>query len=127
MEYSKTRRFNEPMDTMEARVRAALGENGFGVLTEIDVAATLQQKIGVDRGPYKILGACNPSIAHRALEREPAIGLMLPCNVVLYTEDGDTIVSFVDPHAMLSLGDSPALDELADEAAGLLDAALESL
>ena len=127
MTYGNTRRFDAPLDEMEPRVRAALQERGFGVLTEIDVAATLKEKLGIDREPYRILGACNPNLAHQAIEAEPDVGLLLPCNVILYRDGAETVVSFVDPHAMLGVAGADGLDDLADEAAGLLSEALAAV
>ena len=95
------------------RVRAELTAEGFGVLCEIDVQATLKQKRGVDREPYLILGACNPALAHRALEAEPELGVLLPCNVVIYQENGQTRIAAVDAEQMLSIVDN---DELAPTA-----------
>lgn len=87
-----------PIDEADAKIRAALAERGFGILTEIDVAATLKNKIGVDRSALRILGACNPNFAHRALEMDPSVALMLPCNVVLdAVSDTTTKVSIADP------------------------------
>ena len=97
-------------------VRDALAEEGFGVLCEIDVQATLKAKIAVDREPYVILGACNPALAHRALELEPELGSLLPCNVVVYVEDGVTHVSAIDPEQMLSVSGNPALTPVATNA-----------
>ncbi len=106
-------------------------EEGFGVLTEIDVAATLQAKLGVQRPALKILGACNPSFAHRALTLDPSLALFLPCNVVLeQTEDGRTQISIADPRAMLALGAAAAQNEVRDlgnEVAGALRRALDQL
>jgi uncharacterized protein (DUF302 family) len=100
------------------RVTAALKEEGFGVLTEIDVKATLKEKLGVDFRPYKILGACNPPLAHRALSADPQVGLLLPCNVtVSEAGPGRVEVSLVDPLAMLSIIEHPDLKPVADEAA----------
>lgn len=113
-----------PLEDAETRVRAALAEQGFGVLTEIDVAATLRAKIGVERPPLKILGACNPQFAHQALQIDPSVSLVLPCNVVLEPSDGGTRVAVVDPRALM---DSSALAELADDAARRLRAALDAL
>ena len=112
------------MTEAEEAVRAKLADQGFGVLTEIDVAATLKSKLGVDRGPLKILGACNPGFAHRALELDEDISLLLPCNVVLAQTDSGTLISAVDPRSLM---DSPAFNELAQEAADLLTAALEAV
>jgi uncharacterized protein (DUF302 family) len=105
-------------------VRASLAEEGFGVLTEIDVAHTLATKIGVEREPLKILGACNPQFAHRALEMDISISLLLPCNVVLAQTDGGTHVSAVDPRALM---DSDEFNELASDAAARLTRAIEAL
>lgn len=121
-----------PLDRAEAALRAALGEQGFGVLTEIDVAATLRAKLGIERAPLKILGACNPTFAHRALELDPAASLLLPCNVVIEPmepgEGGDaghrTRISAVDPRSLMS---GPGFDELAGAAAEKLQAALDAV
>jgi len=112
-----------PMDETEAKVRTALAGHGFGVLTEIDVAATLKAKLGVDRAPLKILGACNPTFAHRVLELDPSSSLLLPCNVVLEPDPaGGTRVSAVDPRALMP---EDEFAELAGEAADGLRGALE--
>jgi uncharacterized protein (DUF302 family) len=97
------------------RVRAELATEGFGVLCEIDVQATLKQKLDVEREPYLILGACNPPLAHRALEAEPDLGVLLPCNIVVYERDGETVVSAVDAERMLSIVDNDELAEVAGE------------
>ena len=94
-------------------VRAELANAGFGVLCEIDVQKTLGEKLGVEREPYLILGACNPSLAHRALTAEPELGVLLPCNVVVHREGGETRVSAVDPERMLSIVDNDDLDAVA--------------
>ena len=115
----------------EAAVRQALSEQGFGILTEIDVAATLAAKLGVERPPLKILGACNPTLAHRALRIDPSLALLLPCNVVLEaTDDGRTRVSIADPRALLTAGATPPpaeLEALAAEAGAALDGARRRL
>ena len=109
-------------------MRAALAEEGFGVLTEIDVAAVLKAKIDVDRAPFKILGACNPHLANRALGHDEAIGLLLPCNVTLSQTDAGTVVSVIDPMQMLAVaGDSDDVEDLAGEAREKLDRAILSL
>lgn len=102
------------------KVSAALKGEGFGVLTSIDVKNTLKQKLDVEFRKYAILGACNPSLAHRALSQEPAVGLLLPCNVIVYEEEGGTVVSIVDPIAMMDVANSPALTPVAQEAAARL-------
>ncbi len=109
-------------DTALARVTDALKAEGFGVLTEIDVKETLKKKLGVDFRPYKILGACNPPLAHRALTAAPEVGLLLPCNVtVSQVENGITDVSIVDPLAMLGVVPNPELQPIAQEAKARLD------
>lgn len=108
----------------EAAARDALATQGFGVLTEIDVAATLKEKLGVDRSPLKILGACNPTLAHQALQIDPDVSLALPCNVVIEATEAGTRVAAVDPHDLM---DDPRLATLADEAAQRLRDAIASL
>ncbi len=108
----------------EAAVRAALAEQGFGVLTEIDIAATFKAKLNIDRSPLKILGACNPHLAHQALDTDPGAALVLPCNVVLEATDHGTAISAADPHDIIT---NPALGQLADDAADKLRAALDSV
>lgn len=105
------------------QVTAALKEQGFGVLTEIDVKATMKKKLDVDFKKYVILGACNPPLAHRALTAEPAIGLLLPCNVIVYEDEerGGAVVSLVDPLAMMGFIDNPALGPVASEARARLE------
>ncbi len=100
----------------EAKVRELLAAEGFGILTEIDVAATLKEKLGVTRGPYRILGACNPQLANQALEAEDDVGLLLPCNVVVYQEGDDTVVAALDPATMVDLTHNPELEDVAKEA-----------
>lgn len=104
-------------DEAIVRVTAALQAEGFGVLTDIDVAATLRKKLGVSFRRYEILGACNPSLAHKALETEPQIGLLLPCNIVVQEgPSGSVIVSIADPKVMFSLVENPTLAPVAAEA-----------
>jgi uncharacterized protein (DUF302 family) len=114
--------------TTRAAVEAALRAEGFGILTEIDVAATLKAKLGVDREPFLILGACNPALADRALAAEPSLGTLLPCNVVLRAAGGDTtIVEVMDPGAALTLVPGDAVAEIATEARARLRRAMASL
>ncbi|MCU4186013.1 DUF302 domain-containing protein [Acidiferrimicrobium sp. IK] len=119
------------MPDAERVVREALSEGGFGVLTEIDVASTLAAKLGVERAPLKILGACNPAFAHRSLELDASVALLLPCNVVLEQNDPQhTRVAIADPRALLATVDSPngaELQALASEAADTLEAVLARL
>ena len=110
------------------RVTAELAKEGFGVLTEIDVAATLKKKLGKDMRPYKILGACNPQFAHRALEAEPQIGALLPCNVVVREDpSGKTIVEIMDPQAVMQLVDRAEVGQIAAEVRTRLERVLAAL
>jgi uncharacterized protein (DUF302 family) len=119
---------NNSFEDTITRVSDALKEEGFGILTEIDVKATLKAKIDVDRLPYTILGACNPSLAHQALEADPDIGLLLPCNVVVrQEEDGSITVAFMDPAAVLALVNKPGVDALAGEVRGRLERVRDAL
>jgi len=109
-------------------VTQALAKEGFGVLTEIDVAATLKKKLGLERAPYKILGACNPQFAARALEMEPQIGALLPCNVVVRQgADGKTVVEFMDPNAVLGLVGRPEVAPIAAEVRARLVRVMDAL
>lgn len=108
----------QPVNDAEAKVRELLKEEGFGVLTEIDVRSTLREKLDLDFRPYKILGACNPSLSHRALQAESGIGLLLPCNVVVEeTPSGASRVSFLDPKSALGMVGNADLEPVAVEAA----------
>jgi uncharacterized protein (DUF302 family) len=111
-------------DAADTRVRAALKNAGFGVLTEIDVKSVMKAKIDADMPPYRILGACNPHMAWKAIEMEPRVGAMLPCNVILRKIDEGVEISAVDPVASMSAIDNPALLELASEVRDMLRAAV---
>ncbi|MEV4129577.1 DUF302 domain-containing protein [Nocardia sp. NPDC049707] len=116
-----------PFADTVATVRAALAEQGFGVLTEIDVRATLRAKLDVGMEDYLILGACNPKLAHRALSIHRQIGLLLPCNVVVRTDNDATVVEAVDPDILVAHTQQPALRPIAEEARAGLAAALEAV
>ncbi len=109
------------------RVTQALAKEGFGVLSDIDVAGTLKKKAGLDMPPYRILGACNPQFAHRALQAEPQIGALLPCNVVVRSEGGKTIVDIMDPRAVMELVGKPEVAKLAAEVRARLERVLAAL
>jgi uncharacterized protein (DUF302 family) len=128
VDYGMTAALDAPFEEAVERVRGALAEQGFGVLTEIDVQATLKAKLDADMEPYLILGACNPPLAHRALDADRAIGMLLPCNVVVRADPaGGTLVQALDPATMLTLTDLPALAPVAAEARTRLGAALKAL
>lgn len=110
------------------RVTLALQGEGFGVLTDIDVAATMKKKLSQDMPPYRILGACNPPLAHRAIQAEPAIGLLLPCNVVVRQDEaGKVHVEFMDPNAVLELVDKPEINRVASEVRQRLERVMASV
>src|SRR3990170_2363974 len=139
MPHTLARRFDEmqttgytfgttlPLDQARPRVEAALRAEGFGVLTEIDVAATMRARLGVELTPYLILGGCNPALAHRALEADPSIGALLPCNVVLREDGPVTVVEAIDPLAVMALVQLPEVEAVATEAEERLRRGLESL
>ena len=127
LDYGIAVRTAAPFADAVARVREALQAQGFGMLTEIDVQATLRGKLGVDTEPYLILGACNPSLARQALNADRRIGLLLPCNVVVRAEAGQTVIEALDPQAMVAVAGQPSLQPVADEAATRLRAALDTL
>ena len=119
---------NVEFDDAVSKVTEALKTEGFGVLTEIDIKATLKKKLDVDFRPYVILGACNPPIAHKALSAEPGIGLLLPCNVVVAeTDEGDAVVSVVNPREMFKVVNNDSILPLADEVEAKLKAALDAI
>ncbi len=126
--YSFSIRLEGDIAEIEQGVVRALKDEGFGVLTEIDVQSTLKNKLGVEKRPYKILGACNPVFANQALEAEPDIGLLLPCNVVLREEqDGAITVAFMDPVAVLKLVDQDGIENLAMEVRSRLERVKQAL
>jgi uncharacterized protein (DUF302 family) len=112
-------------DEAETHIRQALSDEDFGILTEIDVAATLSTKLGIERKPYKILGACNPALANQALQADETIGLLLPCNIVVYEDEDGTVVSAIEPLMMAEL--SPAVQDIADQAHDALERAIQTI
>jgi uncharacterized protein (DUF302 family) len=127
MSYYNTVVLDLSYDEAVPRVKEAFKEQGFGTLTEIDVRATLREKIGAEVEPYVILGACNPELAHRALEAEREIGVLLPCNVVVRTTGDTTTVQALGPDVMVQLPGNPAIQDIADEASRRISAALAAL
>lgn len=126
--YAFKARMEDDYETAVARVTEALKEEGFGVLTEIDVRATLKRKLGVDRRPYTILGACNPELANKALEADPDIGALLPCNVVVREDDdGKVTVLFMDPAAVMGLVNKPGVEEIAQDVKQRLERVRDAL
>lgn len=127
MPYAHTVTVGLGFDEAVARVKDALGQQGFGVLTEIDVQATLRQKLGVETDPYLIIGACNPPLAHRALSAAPTVGVFLPCNVVVRSAGGRTTVDAMDPTVMADMIDDPTVAEVAADASRRILAALDAV
>lgn len=128
MSYALTTTIHRPFGDTLAATREALVDQGFGILTEIDIQATLKAKLDVDIPAQVILGACRPPLAHAALQVEPSVGLLLPCNIVVRTLDDDTtVVEALDPKVMVSLTQNDALSTVADEAGQRLAAALDAL
>ena len=127
MSYGTQVTLDAPFGEAVGRVRAALAGQGFGVLTEIDVTATMQAKLGEQMEDYVILGACNPPFAHQALGIDRSLGLLLPCNIVVRAADGGTVVEALDPQVMVTLTGRPELKPVADEVSRRLAAALAEL
>ena len=127
MQYSHAIDLDRDFDEVVAATRQALAGEGFGVLTEIDVQATMKAKLDVDREPYVILGACNPALAHKALSAEAELGVLLPCNVVVYRVDGRTRVSAVAASEMLGMVGNPALEPIAAEVSDRLARVLAAI
>lgn len=116
MSYTMDKRVDGEFDEVVERATAALKDEGFGVLCDIDVQQTFKEKLDAEYRQYRILGACNPELAHEALENEMALGALLPCNVVVYEEDDGGIgVSAIDPEALLSVADNPDLEPIAED------------
>ena len=127
-DYGMRSEFSGGLEAAEAAITEALKDVGFGILTRIDVAETLKKKIDVDFHPFKILGACNPKLAHRALTANEEVGLLLPCNVTLsQTGDNETVVSIIDPNIMMQVIEHPEVAAIAQEARDKLERALKNL
>jgi uncharacterized protein (DUF302 family) len=115
-------------DEAVSKVTESMKEQGFGILTEIDAKKVLKEKLGLDRKPYKILGACNPQFAHKAIDMEPEIGTLLPCNVLVYEkDDGTVVVSAMNPEAALKLVGNPNIEDIAKQVRTRIEKALEEL
>ena len=128
MSYTMDKRVNGEFDEVVERATAALKDEGFGVLCDIDVQQTFKKKLDAEYRQYRILGACNPELAHEALENEMALGALLPCNVVVYEEDdGGVGVSAVDPEALLSVADNPALEPIAKDVRNRFNSVMNEL
>lgn len=126
-DYGRDLTLDLPFADAVEKVRQAFADQGFGTLTEIDVRAKLQEKLGEDIGPYTILGTCNPNLARRAIAAEPSIGLLLPCNVVVRADGDATLVQALDPEVMVRVPDNADLKPIAEEAGRLIDAAMDAL
>lgn len=127
MSYGMSITLAGPFDDVVAAVREALARQGFGIVSEIDMQQTLRNKLGVEIDRNLILGACNPSLAHLALEAEPSIGLLLPCNVVVRSTEDGIVVEMIDPRIMAELAENPEMKQVAGDVGEKLSAALESL
>ena len=115
MTYTITTTVTAPFDDVLSEVTTALEDEGFGILSDIDVKSTLKEKLDVDVDQYQILGACNPALAHLGLVEEPELGALLPCNVIVYEADNDVVVSAVDPQRLLDVTDNPQLEEISTD------------
>lgn len=127
MSYGLTKTIQRPFADVVADVRAALADQGFGVITEIDMKATLKKKLDVDVEEQVILGACSPSHAYRALQADPSIGLLLPCNVTVRSDGAATVVEMINPQTMVDLSAAPDMAAVADEVGGKLRAAMSAI
>lgn len=128
MTYTITTTLDVPFDEAVETVSTALNAEGFGVLSDIDVQSTFHEKLDVEMDKYRILGACNPPLAHEAISAETELGALLPCNVILYeSDDGAVVVSAVDPEALMAVPDNPELDEIAAEVKERLERVIEDL
>lgn len=125
--YTFGTRLSSPLPIVRSRLEEALKAEGFGILTEIDVQATLRAKLQVESAPYLIVGACNPQLAHRALQAEPAIGALLPCNIVLREDDGQTVIEAMDPRAAFGIVDNVVVGPVAAEARERLERVIAAL
>ena len=125
--YTFGARLDAPFDDVREAIEAALRVEGFGVLTEIDVAATMRAKLGIDLDPYVILGACNPPLAHRAIEADPSVGALLPCNVVVRVAGDVVMLEAMDPRAALGMVGDPVVSEVAMEARDRLQRAISQV
>lgn len=126
-DYGITTRIDVPYEEAVEKARAALKEEGFGVLTEIDVEKTIKEKLGADFRKYVILGACNPPLAHRALSADPFVGLLLPCNVIVYEEADGSVVSAIDPVGMMADVENDTLKQVAAEVRPKLERVIRKL
>jgi uncharacterized protein (DUF302 family) len=127
VDYGLSATVERPFDVVVDEVKAALAEQGFGVLTEIDIKATLKKKLDVDVDQQVILGACNPTFAHQALQLEPSIGLLLPCNVVVRSDGSSTTVEMINPQTMVDVTQNPQMAEVASSVTALLASALKQV